>query len=66
MANGVKSKSMKAVRGGSTKMAGKGHTGMQTPGQTASMPKGGSSKPWVSGGKTRMFGKQTASPAKAC
>ena len=65
MAFGVKSKSMAAVRGGSGKMFGRGRTGTQTPGQTATKPKATGGK-FPSGGKTKMFGKSGAMSSKAC
>jgi len=65
MAFNVKSKSMAGVRGGSGKMFGKGHTGTQTPGQTATKPKATAGK-FPYGGKTKMFGKSGAMPSKAC
>jgi len=50
--------------GGGHMVSGQQHAGPQTPGQTAAggLSKGGG---WgVSGGTTKMFGKQQASPAK--
>lgn len=59
-----KQKASKPVRGGSGHMVGKQHTGTQTPGQTATKPT--SNSKFAEGGKTKMFGKQTARPAHAC
>lgn len=51
-------------KGGSTKMAGKGHAGPQTPGQTASMNKSDGGK-FAKGGSGKMAGKGHAGPAMA-
>lgn len=63
MANNVKSKSMKAVRGGSGHMVGKQSAG---PSRSGSMVNTGGGGQWPQGGRTKMFGKQTSKPAKAC
>lgn len=55
---------MTAVRGGKGRMVGKQHAGTQVPGQTAT--KSGKGGKFASGGKTKMFGKQTSRPAKSC
>jgi hypothetical protein len=58
-----KTKPAKPVRGGSTKMFGKGRTGTQTPGQTATKPRPTGGK-FPAGGTTKMFGKQSVKTAK--
>jgi hypothetical protein len=59
-----KSKSTKAVRGGGGHMVGKQHVGPKKAG--AMVTKSGSGGKFASGGKTKMFGKQSAMPAKSC
>ena len=59
----ISSKSAMFAKGGSGKMFGKQHAGPQTPGQSATMPKGDGGK-FAKGGSTKMFGKQSAVPSK--
>lgn len=63
MANGVKSKSMKAVRGGSGHMVGKQSAG---PSKSGSMVNTGGGGQWPKGGSGKMFGFSGSKPAKAC
>jgi hypothetical protein len=60
----MKSSSTPFVKGGTTKMFGQQHAGMQTPGQSSSKPSSSGGK-FPKGGTTKMFGQQTAKPAKA-
>jgi hypothetical protein len=63
MAKVVKTSSRPFVKGGTTKMFGKQHTGTQTPGQTATKA-GASGGKFAKGGKGKMFGKQSVKPSK--
>lgn len=60
----ISTKTASFAKGGSTKMFGKQHVGAQTPGQTATKPKGGGGK-FAKGGGTKMFGPQHANPRKS-
>lgn len=60
----ISTKTASFAKGGSTKMFGKQHVGTQTPGQTATKPKGAGGK-FAQGGKTKMFSDRESRPAKA-
>lgn len=60
----MKNSGGKFAKGGSgNKMFGKQSSGTQKPGQTAQAGKGGGK--FAKGGSTKMFGRQTATPAKS-
>jgi hypothetical protein len=63
MGFGFKSKKSTPVRGGSGHMIGKQSAGPSKPGKMVNTGGGGK---FAVGGKTKMFGKQTVKPSKAC
>lgn len=58
------SKSASFAKGGLSKMHSKDTVGTQTPGVSSVAGSGGGK--WGKGGSTKMFGKSSVKPAKAC
>lgn len=62
----LKTGKMTPVRGGKGHMFTEREAGPQKPGQSASEGQSGPETQWAKGGTTKMFGKQSANPAKPC